>query len=308
MTTTGSPRRADFDSFFTCRHADQFQIDWRAFYTAAQERTERVRARWPHELDISYGPNVRQRLDLYYPESAPSSSSSDPGRAVFLFLHGGGFREGDPALYGYLAEPYLKRGIVFGSLGYRLTPEAYLPDSVRDVEDALAWCYSNLGARGGDPSRIALAGHSAGAILTANVAFRSDWLAARGLPADLLKAAVPISGVYDFSDPTGHTEFFANDADRAACTPLFNVTTTPAACVVAYGSLESRPDYGEDSRRLVDAIRARGGTADLLLLEPLDHADTVNALADEASPLFQSVTALPIVARTKLLDASGGRA
>src|SRR5579859_833262 len=215
--------------------------------------------------------------------------SSSAARPVLLFLHGGGFREGDPALYGYLAEPYLRRGVIFGSVGYRLTPEAYLPDSMRDVEAALAWCFGHLGAQGGDPARIILAGHSAGAILTASVALRSDWLAARNLPLDLLKAAIPISGVYDFSDPADHTEFFADDADRAVCSPLLNMTTTPPSTVVAFGSLENRPTYGEDSRRLVDSIRARGGSADLLRLEPLDHADTVNALADEASPLFQAV-------------------
>jgi acetyl esterase/lipase len=211
---------------------------------------------------------------------------------VFLFLHGGGFREGDPALYGYLAEPYLERGSVFGSIGYRLSPDAHLPDSVRDVEDALNWCHANLAARGGDPTRIILAGHSAGAILTAHVALRSDWLAARNLPIDLVKAAVPVSGVYDFSDPADHAEFFASDADRAASSPLLNVTATPPATIVAYGGRENRPTYGDDSRRLVDTIRARGGSAELQVLEPLDHADTVNALADEASPLFQSVAAL----------------
>src|ERR1700730_2088519 len=222
MTTSGSPRRADIDSFFTCSHAEQFRIDWRTFYRSAEERTDHVRARWPHELDIAYGSDIRQRLDLYFPDS-----SSTAGRPVFLFLHGGGFREGDPTLYGYLAEPYLRRGVIFGSVGYRLTPEAYLPDSVRDVEEALSWCFVHLAARGGDPGRIILAGHSAGAILTAHVALRSDWLAAHNLPMDLVKAAIPISGVYDFADPPDHAEFFASDADRVASSPLLNVTATP---------------------------------------------------------------------------------
>jgi acetyl esterase/lipase len=240
-------------------------------------------------LDIAYGPDVRQRLDLYFPESP--TAASDRGHAVFLFLHGGGFREGDPTLYGYLAEPYVRRGVIFGSVGYRLAPEAYLPDSVNDVENALAWCFANLAARGGDATRIIMAGHSAGAILTAHVALRSDWLVARNLPLDLLKAAIPVSGVYDFSDPTNHAEFFASDADRVVSSPLLNITAFPPSTVVAYGSGENGPQYGEDSRRLVDAIRARGGSAELLRLEPLDHADTVNALAVEASPLFQSVAA-----------------
>jgi arylformamidase len=286
MTTTGTPRRADIGGFFTCRYPERFKIDWRTFYATAQARTDVVRAGWRHELDIAYGPHVQHRLDLYYPE---------PGRErapVLLFLHGGGFREGDPALYGYLAEPFLQRGIIFGSVGYRLIPESYLPETMRDVEEALAWGVANLPARGGDPSQIVLAGHSAGAILTAHLSVRDDWLRQRSLPLDLIKGAIPISGVYDFSDPTDHAEFFTHDSQRLPASPLLNINTTPPPMTVAYGSLENGPRYGQDSQRLVDAVRAHGATADLLKLQDLDHADTVNALADQRSALCQSVVAL----------------
>jgi len=288
-TTTGTPRRAEFKSFFTCRHPDRFKIAWRTFYEIAQARTDAVRARWRHELDIPYGPHVQHRLDLYYPRADSAPGGLAP---TLLFLHGGGFREGDPTLYGYLAEPYLQRGVIFGSVGYRLTPESYLPDTMRDVEDALAWCAANLPARGGDPARFVLAGHSAGAILTAHLVVRNDWLSQRGLPSELIKAAIPISGVYDFSDTTDHAEFFTDDSQRVPASPLFIITTTPPPMTVAFGSLENRPTYGQDSQRLVDAVRARGASAELLNLQNLDHADTVNALADEHSPLFQSVAAL----------------
>ena len=117
MTTTG-PRRADIASFYTCQHPDQFQINWRAFYDAAEARTDVVRDRVAHALDLAYGEHPKQRLDLYWPAAASDA-------AVLLFLHGGGFREGDPTLYGFLAEPFVARGVVFGSLGYRLTPETY---------------------------------------------------------------------------------------------------------------------------------------------------------------------------------------
>ena len=286
MTTTGNPRRADIDIFFTCRYPERFKIDWRRFYATAQARTDVVRAGWRHELDIAYGPHVQHRLDLYYPEPGHEPAP------VLLFLHGGGFREGDPALYGYLAEPYVRRGIIFGSVGYRLIPESYLPETMRDVEEALAWCVANLTARGGDPFQIVLAGHSAGAILTAHLSVRDDWLRQRGLPLDLIKAAIPISGVYDFSDPTDHAEFFTQDSQRVPASPLLNITTTPPPMTVAYGSLENSLRYAQDSQRLVDAVRSQGAAAELLKLEDLNHADTVNAVADQRSVLCQSVVAL----------------
>jgi arylformamidase len=289
MSSTRSPRRAQIDTFYTCQHPEQFRIDWRGFYERAEARTDAVRTRWPHELDLMYGASGRHRLDLYLP-STPSSRST--GWPLLLFLHGGGFREGDPALYGYLAEAYLQRGIAFASVGYRLAPECYLPETFGDVEDALAWAVQHLPERGVDPGRLALTGHSAGAILTAHLAVRDDWLAQRALPSDLIKAAVPISGVYDFTAPADRHDFFAPGADRSASSPIHRLSTTPPPMLIAYGSDENGPQYAADSQRLAEAIRSRGGHAEAQELAAMTHADTVDALGDASSPLFASVMAL----------------
>ena len=294
MASTGSPRRARVDTFFTCQHADQFRIDWRTFYQRAEARTDAVRGRWRHELDVAYGPGEYHRLDLYLPVAA-SDTAARPDRPrwpVFLFLHGGGFREGDPTLYGYLAEPYLELGIAFASVGYRLTPECYLPETILDVEDALRWCVGNLPTRGIDVDRLALSGHSAGAILTAHLATRDTWQALHGLPSDVIKAAVPVSGIYDFTDVSERHELFRTDADRAPASPLLQMSGTPRPMLVAYGGDENQPTYAVDSRRLVDAVRERGARADLLELEGLTHADTADALGDASSQLFQASLAL----------------
>jgi arylformamidase len=272
-TTHRRARRADIDSFYTCQHPEQFQINWRAFYDAAEQRTDAVRSRVAHVLDVAYGSNPRQRLDVYF----PARTADAP---VLLFLHGGGFREGDPTLYGFLAEPYVQRGVVFASVGYRLTPETYLPETFSDVERALAWLAANIAAYGGSADRVVLSGHSAGAILTAQMALR---------PGTKLRAAVPISGVYDFS---AGAEYVADRGDLRAASPLFNVQAWPETTLVAYGELENRPNYAADSRRLVEELRARGAQADLLELAGHDHKDTVLDLADEASPLFQRVASL----------------
>lgn len=291
MASSLTPRRAQIDTFYTCQHPEKFGIDWRGFYQRAEAQTDAVRSGWEHELDIAYGPSERHRLDLYLPIARGGRGAREPSVAwpLLVFLHGGGFREGDPTLYGYLAEPFLRSGVAFISAGYRLTPEAYLPDTYSDVENLLAWCVQHLPSRGVDVARVSLAGHSAGAILTAHLAVRNDWLTQRGLPSDLLKAAIPISGVYDFTDPADRREFFESDADRVAASPLSRLAVTPAPMLVAYGSDENQPTYAADSKRLVEAVRARGGRADLLELGGATHADTVDALGDPASPLFQAV-------------------
>lgn len=294
MASTGLPRRARVDTFYTCQHADQFRIDWRTFYQRAEVRTDAVRARWRHELDLAYGPSEYHRLDLYLPVAASDTSAAPdrPRWPLFVFLHGGGFREGDPTLYGYLADQYVERGVAFASVGYRLTPECYLPETFLDVENALGWCIANLPSRGIDVARLALSGHSAGAILTARLATRDDWQAPRGLPSDVIKAAVPVSGVYDFMDAPERRELFRTDADREPASPLLQMSGTPRPMLVAYGSDENQPTYAIDSRRLVEAARARGGQAELLELESLTHADSADALGDASSPLFQGSLAL----------------
>ncbi|MCA1644522.1 MAG: alpha/beta hydrolase [Chloroflexi bacterium] len=293
MPSSLAPRRAQIDSFFTCQHPEQFRIDWRVFYTRAEARTDDVRARWAHELDLAYGPSEYHRLDLYLPVPRAGGDAFRPqGWPVLIFLHGGGFREGDPALYGYIAEPFLARGIAFITCGYRLTPESYLPDTFTDVENALAWCVTNLPARGVDVGRLALSGHSAGAILSAQLAVRSDWLSQHGLPRDLVKVAIPISGVYDFTDADDRREFFAEGSDRVASSPLRGISTTPPPMLVAYGSDENQPTYGIDSQKLVEAVRGVGGRADWQELEGMTHADTADALGDASSPLFEAVMRL----------------
>jgi arylformamidase len=203
---------------------------------------------------------------------------------VLVFLHGGGFREGDPTLYGFLAEAYLQRGILFASVGYRLRPECYLPETCRDLEAALGWLHANIGGRGGDIHRLFVSSHSAGAMLTALVTLGEDRFAAQGLPANLVKGAVAISGLYDLSSGS---EYVRGPSERLAASALHNVRRWPGHTIVAYGTRE-RPAFAEDGRRLADALRKAGASVELVRLEGLDHAQAVSAFGDESSPLFQA--------------------
>jgi hypothetical protein len=116
----------------------------------------------------------------------------------------------------------------------------------------------------------------------------------------LIKAAIPISGVYDFSGPEERREFFTDASDRVASSPLRVLSSSVVPMLVTYGSDENQPTYGIDSGRLVDAVRARGGDAELVELEGMTHADTVDALGDAASPLFDAV--MRLLARTGVVS------
>jgi arylformamidase len=282
---TATPAQAqDWRTYATVQHPSQYSIDWRAFYEKAQALTDAARAALPHALDLPYGPDAKQRLDLYLPAKAPSKAP------VFLFIHGGGFVEGDRRQYGYVAAPLARHGIITAVMSYRLAPFRY-PSQVEDVELAVAWLAKNIGARGGDPHRIFVGGHSAGAILSALLGVRTDWQAARGVPADVIKGIVPVSGPYDLRTLAGFVANFipTDGPDRAAASPLLRIARTPPA-VVAYG--EKEVPYAAGSAAFVDALKTRGGQATLVGLAGMAHDQTAITLADDNSPLTTATLAL----------------
>jgi acetyl esterase/lipase len=269
-------RAQDASRYYTVQHPDEFQIDWKAFYAKADRLTHAVRQRLPHALDLPYGDAPKQRLDVYGP---PAGTRPGP---VFLFLHGGGFREGDRAHYGYVADPLARHGIVTVVASYRLTPDAAFPEQPHDVVAMLGWVREHIAGHGGDPARVFVGGHSAGAILAASVSLAPDWLAKAGLPPDFIKGCVPVSGPSDVRNTPSLVAYAGDETRQAAASPLLHVVAPPPRTIVAVGSVER---YVESSRALVDRVREKGKGAELIVLDGLPHDETAFALGDEKSPL-----------------------
>src|SRR4051812_38680783 len=114
--------------------------------------------------DISYGPGARQRLDVYAPGKAA-------GRPIVVFWYGGGWQHGEKSQYRFVGAALAQAGYVAVLPDYRLYPEVRYPEFVHDGAAALAWVVSHGNEFGGDPARIYLAGHSAGAWLAAMLAY-----------------------------------------------------------------------------------------------------------------------------------------
>ena len=146
----------------------------------------------PHEMDIAYGTDPYQQLDIWWPRDKP-----DMPLPVFVNIHGGAFRNGHKEWMGGIA-PALFRLMpcIMVSFNYRLTRHAPFPAPVDDCFDALAWTYRNIAKHGGDPDRIFLSGHSAGAHLAASLALRRDELKKRKIPVAAIRACFPVSGVF----------------------------------------------------------------------------------------------------------------
>jgi acetyl esterase/lipase len=150
-------------------------------------------------LDIRYAntPGVgatSQSLDVYAPQDAKNAP-------VLIFIHGGGWRNGDkanPAVGSQPAAHFCAQGFVFVSINYRLTPAGKHPANIQDVAKAVAWVHDHIAEHGGDPAQINLMGHSAGAHLAALVATDETRLQAEGKPLSIVKRAILLdTAAYD---------------------------------------------------------------------------------------------------------------
>jgi arylformamidase len=279
--TAGQDKR----TYYTVQHPDQFAIDWAGFYDRAEAMTDQTRRLVPHHLDLSYGKNPKQRLDVY-----EGGTPRRDGAPVFIFLHGGGFREGDRRQYGYVAGPLAPNGIVTVVASYRLLPDHY-PAQAHDTEAIVAWVHANIHRFGGDPGRIYVGGHSAGAIMSTFAALKRDWAAPLGLPLDVIKGVVAVSGPYDLRNATGFVaDYLPDPATRAAASPLLHVAAGAPPMIVAFGTLEA--PYVKGSPELVDALVRAGADARLVPLTGMQHDATALSLGHADGAVVRAMLAL----------------
>ncbi|NBR85543.1 MAG: hypothetical protein EBT61_08555 [Verrucomicrobia bacterium] len=146
--------------------------------------------------DVPYGDpaNPRQKVDIYSPAGAK-------GLPVIFWIHGGGWQGGDRTLIQLKPQAFVEKGFVFVSTGYRLLPEVDMVTIFRDIAKSLGWVHKNIAKHGGDPTRIIVGGHSAGAQLAALICIDDRYLKAEGVPFSVLKGCFPVDGdTYDVAE------------------------------------------------------------------------------------------------------------
>lgn len=179
--------------------------------------------------DIPYVENghPRQVLDIYVPESPASGPLP-----VMFWIHGGGWQVGDKNDVALKPKVLTERGFIFVSTNYRLLPDVEMDVLTRDIAKSLAWVHKNIARFGGDPQRIFVGGHSAGAQLAALICIDDRYLGAEGVSLKALKGCVPVDGdTYDIPKiimtaehrqvlyggkmfTYGHRQKFGNDPEK----------------------------------------------------------------------------------------------
>lgn len=143
--------------------------------------------------NIPYVPNghERQVLDIYTPAGAKNLP-------VVFWIHGGGWQAGDKTSVQLKPKAFVEKGFVFVSTNYRLLPHVEMDAIIKDIAKSLAWTHRNIAQHGGDPKRILVMGHSAGAQLAALISIDDRYLKAEGLDLSFIKGCVPVDGdTYD---------------------------------------------------------------------------------------------------------------
>ncbi len=133
----------------------------------------------------------RQVLDVYSPRDAKNLP-------VVFWIHGGGWQAGDKTSIQLKPQVFVEKGFVFVSTNYRLLPSVEMETIIRDVAKSLGWVHQHIAEYGGDPKRVFVMGHAAGAQLAALVSIDDRYLKAEGVPFNVLKGCVPVDGdTYD---------------------------------------------------------------------------------------------------------------
>jgi len=277
MTWRNMPREEielEFNPRATARNVDERVARYAAASAATRRRLDCV-------LDVRYGSGEKETLDIF--------PADEPNAPVHLFIHGGYWRAMDKSGYSFIADVFQPAGATTVLVNYDLCPDVTLDTIVAQTMRAIAWTWRNIAEHGGDPNRLYVSGNSAGGHLTA-MALAHDW-EAEGLPADIIKGAIPITGVFDCEPVPDITvnELVRLDRESAKrLSPLRNPPRRALPVLVAVGGAEPRLWIGM-SKDYVALCRKHGLECEYMELPGHDHFDISRAVGDAESPLAQAM-------------------
>jgi acetyl esterase/lipase len=225
----------------------------------------------------SYGADARHRLDVF------SRGTAGAARPVLVFVHGGAFmggdkRTGDSPFYDNIALWAVKNGMVGVNITYRLAPQNPWPAAQEDLAAAFAWVRQNIGARGGDLSRIYVMGHSAGAAHVAQYVGHSRFHVA---PGGGIAGAILVSGLFDPSSAEANPPlqaYFGRDASvYAARSALPGMAASRLPMLLAYAELDPS-DFHRQAEQARATLCEAGRCPPFLQLRGHSHMSEVYAI------------------------------
>ncbi len=223
---------------------------------------------------IRYGPDFRQALDVYVPKRRGGPLP------VIVFFYGGSWRGGERADYLFVAEALTSRGTIAIVPDYRLFPDVRFPAFVEDGARAVRWVLENVADFGGDPDRLYLMGHSAGAHIAAMLTLEESYLAAEGVPVNSIRGTIALAGPHAFypSRTASVAPIFAHLADQNTARPIVFVDGDEAPMLLLHGA-DDDTVFVFNTVELSKAVRDAGGSARHIIYPDVGHFGILLALA-----------------------------
>jgi len=236
----------------------------------------------------AFGAHTRQKLDVYVPKIHRSPAP------VAVFFYGGSWQRGNRGDYKFVAEALTSKGFVVVIPDYRLYPEVKFPTFLDDGAAAVTWVQNRIAVFGGDPRRVVVMGHSAGAYNAAMLAFDCRYIEAAGGKHADLAGFIGMAGPYDFLPFTSSTleKVFGDAPDLPATQPVNLVAVNSPRALVLYGEQDKTVLPG-NSKRLAQRIRAVGGPVTEVGYPDLGHIEVLGVLAKpyrDRAPVLEEVT------------------
>ena len=244
-----------------------------------------TRASLPGARDVAYGDLPVETLDIFPAE--------EPDAPILIMIHGGYWYSLDKHHDSFVAEGCQPHGVATVVINYGLAPDYRMDEIVRQNRAAAAWVWRNAASFGGDPSRIHTLGQSAGGQLAAML-LATDWPAfGDDLPADLVKSAVSISGIYDLepirlcylNDKVG-----LDEEEALRNSPVAQRYPVAASLMLVSGDIES-DEYERQARDMAAVWEAHGYPLSRLELPGFNHFTMADQLREPGSDLTRATMA-----------------
>ncbi len=251
--------------------------------------------------DTRFGPLPAQRLEMFVPRGA-----SGP-LPVVVFIHGGSWASGNPRNYRFIARTLCAQGYAVVLAGYRLYPQARYPGMLEDGALALRWVHDHAAKLGGDPARIALMGHSAGAYNAVMLTLDRQWLAGVGLDDSIIRGTVALAGPFDFLpfDTDATVDSFGDAPDPSMTQPINFVHAGAPPLLLVTGDADTRVKP-RNSKTLARLLTEAGMPNTPVLLAGVSHEGLIMQFSrpfardrralDTVLPFLAKVTAPAIAA------------
>lgn len=245
--------------------------------------SEAARKKCDCTLDVRYGDGEKQKLDVF--------SCGDTSAPTLVYFHGGYWQRGDKSAYSFLAPPFVASGVNVVVVGYDLCPSVTLTRISQEAREAMVFLWRSADQLGLNRDRTTLMGHSAGGHIT-EMMMGTQWTDfGHDLPADLIKAGMPISPL-SYLEPIRLTESLnsgiqMSPEEAEAESPFLNhppLTNAPQLVVV--GGAES-DEFHRQARMYVEAYGTQEREIGFYIVPDVDHFDELNLLVDPSSTFFK---------------------